>query len=88
MKKILFTISCLLTSLIIFTTVATAQNSKAAKEPARDYYLIQIYHCSTVKQVELIDMYLKNTLLPYLHNNDIKKVGVFAPIDKIGRAHV
>lgn len=81
MKKLLFNISCFLASLIIFSIVANAQNSKVAKEPARDYYLIQIYHCSTAKQVELIDMYLKNTFLPFLHNNDIKKVGVFAPLD-------
>lgn len=46
----------------------------------RDYYLIQIYHCSNQKQIDNIDNYLKNTYLPYLHNSGIKKVGVFAPI--------
>jgi len=81
MKKLLLSISYLLTSLIIFTTISTAQNSKTAKEPARDYYLIQIYHCSTAKQIENIDLYLKNTFLPYLHKNGIEKVGVFAPLD-------
>lgn len=46
----------------------------------RDYYLIQIYHCSNQQQIENIDVYLKNIYLPYLHNKGIKKVGVFAPI--------
>ena len=81
MKKLILSITCLLTSLIIFTTISTAQNSKTAKEPARDYYLIQIYHCSTAKQIENIDLYLKNTFLPYLHKNGIEKVGVFAPLN-------
>lgn len=46
----------------------------------RDYYIIQIYHCSIEKQITNIDDYLKNIYLPYLHNHGIKKVGVFAPI--------
>ncbi len=88
MKKLLLSISCLLTSLIIFANVPNASSSnfeKAisifAKEPARDYYLIQVYHCSTTKQIENIDLYLKNTFLPYLHQNGIEKVGVFAPLN-------
>ena len=46
----------------------------------REFYLIQIYHCSTNKQIQGIDAYLQNTYLPYLHKTGIKKVGVFAPI--------
>ena len=46
----------------------------------REYYLIQIYHCSTNKQIQGIDAYLQNTYLPYLHKTGINKVGVFAPI--------
>ena len=65
---------------------SSIENSKEAilnieKEQARDYYLIQIYHCSTAKQIENIDLYLKNTFLPYLHKNGIEKVGVFAPLN-------
>ena len=73
---------------MIFATVpnTSSSNSKEAilnieKEQARDYYLIQIYHCSTAKQIENIDLYLKNTFLPYLHKNGIEKVGVFAPLN-------
>jgi len=80
--------TCLLSSLIIFATVSTATisnfkkaNSISKNDPARDYYLIQIYHCSTTKQITNIDAFLKNTFLPYMHENGIKKVGVFAPVD-------
>ena len=88
MKKLLLSITCLFLSLMIFATLPNTSSSniektisKYAKEPARDYYLIQIYHCSTAKQIENIDLYLKNTFLPYLHKNGIEKVGVFAPLD-------
>lgn len=46
----------------------------------RDYYVIQIYHCSNQKQIDNIDNYLKNVYLPFLHKTGIKKVGVFTPI--------
>ena len=88
MKKLLLSITCLFLSLMIFATLPNTSSSniektisKYAKEPARDYYLIQIYHCSTAKQIENIDLYLKKTFLPYLHQNGIEKVGVFAPLD-------
>ena len=88
MKKLLLSITCLFASLIIFANVSTATISNIektistfAKEPARDYYLIQVYHCSTSKQIANIDAFLKNTFLPYIHENGIQKVGVFAPLD-------
>ena len=88
MKKLLLSITCLLTSLMIFANVSNTPISNFEKvisilksEPARDYYLIQVYHCTTSKQIENIDAFLKNTFLPYLHQNGIEKVGVFAPLD-------
>jgi NIPSNAP len=88
MKKLLLSITCLFASLIIFANVSTSTISNIektistfAKEPARDYYLIQVYHCSTAKQIANIDAFLKNTFLPYIHENGIQKVGVFAPLD-------
>lgn len=47
----------------------------------REYYLIQVYHCSSQKQIEHIDVFMKSTYLPYLHEAGIPKVGVFTPID-------
>ena len=64
----------LLISFAIFTSIAV----KAA--PAREYYLLQIYHCSSQKQLGAIDDYLKNIYLPFLHNQNLKQIGVFAPI--------
>ena len=54
--------------------------SQQSKTNAREYYLIQIYHCTSNQQIKGIDAYLQNTYLPYLHNSGIKKVGVFAPL--------
>ena len=64
---------------MIFATVpnTSSSNSKEAilnieKEQARDYYLIQIYHCSTVKQIENIDLYLKNYCYLWLYHSPLK----------------
>ena len=54
--------------------------SQQSKTNAREYYLIQVYHCTSNQQIKGIDAYLQNTYLPYLHKSGIKKVGVFAPI--------
>jgi len=88
MKKLLLSITCLFVSLMIFATLPNTSSSNIektistfAKEPARDYYLIQVYHCTTSKQIENIDAFLKKTFLPYLHQNGIEKIGVFASLD-------
>jgi len=54
--------------------------SQKSKKGDREFYLIQIYHCSSNQQIQGIDTYLQNTYLPYLHQSGIEKVGVFAPI--------
>lgn len=72
MKKIFLSITLALTTMLGFSDIVRAT--------PREFYLIQIYHCSTNQQIKGIDAYLQNTYLPYLHNRGIKKVGVFAPI--------
>ena len=52
-----------------------------AVNTSRDYYLIQVYHLKSQEQIKQIDNYLKNTYLPFLHQQGIIKVGVFEPID-------
>jgi hypothetical protein len=64
---------------ILFAFLICLQFQAYAAAP-RDYYVIQIYHCSSQKQINNIDLYLKNTYLPFLHQTGIKKVGVFAPL--------
>lgn len=72
MKKIILSAVLVIAFSIGFKNILTAS--------PREFYLIQIYHCSTNKQIQGIDAYLQNTYLPYLHKTGIKKVGVFAPI--------
>jgi len=73
MKKMLLAISVSLLLSICFSIKASAA--------PREYYLLQIYHCSTQKQIDHIDKFMKSTYLPYLHQSGISKIGVFAPID-------
>ncbi len=70
MKKILFSIT------LFFTTISFV----TAKEKPRDYYVIQVYHCSTENQLVGIDRYLKEKYLPHLHQFGISNIGVFEPI--------
>lgn len=74
MKKVILTI----TTIFLFTIGLSI--AAIAKETPREYYLIQIYHCSSSQQITGIDAYLKNVYLPYLHKSGIQKIGVFAPI--------
>ena len=72
MKKMI-RLGMLIITLNLFFTIQ-------AKASPREFYLIQIYHCSTQQQIQGIDSYLQNTYLPFLHSNGIQRVGVFAPI--------
>lgn len=50
------------------------------KSPKSEFYEIRIYNLENAEQEKRIDDYLKNALLPALHRNKIKKIGVFKPI--------
>lgn len=69
--------------IFLFVMVSIAFNSwsKPNANIDREFYLIQIYHCNSLQQINGVDAYLKNTYLPYLHKMGISKVGVFAPVD-------
>lgn len=73
MKKMIF--------FFVMVTIAINSWSKPNVNTDREFYLIQIYHCNSLQQINGVDAYLKNTYLPYLHKMGISKVGVFAPID-------
>jgi hypothetical protein len=66
-------------SLFAFVFILGFASQTKASSP-REFYLIQIYHCSSLQQIQGIDNYLQNTYLPFLHTKGIQKVGVFAPI--------
>ncbi|MFL5772272.1 MAG: NIPSNAP family protein [Flavisolibacter sp.] len=48
--------------------------------PKTDFYQIRIYHLKTMEQMQMMDTYLKDALLPALHRAGIKRVGVFKPL--------
>lgn len=56
----------------------TAGKSMAAA--ARQYIEIRVYHFSTMQQLAGADSFLKEALVPALHQAGIGKVGVFTPI--------
>ena len=68
----------LLLSLTIF--IATL-GLAATKDKSRDFYVTQVYHCSTTSQLVAVDAYLKEIYLPHLHQFGIANVGVFEPIN-------
>lgn len=51
-----------------------------AQKGKRDFYELRIYHIENVSQEGQLDDYLEKALLPALHRNRVKKVGVFKPI--------
>lgn len=68
--------------LVVFLIlIGTTSNATINQNNPRDYYVIQIYHCTDKSQINNIDAYLKSTYLPHLHAAGISKVGVFEPID-------
>jgi len=67
--------------LLILTLLISLSAFSAYKLKSREYYLIQVYHCTKNIQLEAIDVYLKNIYLPHLHQQGIANVGVFEPIN-------
>jgi hypothetical protein len=66
---------------VFLILIGTTSNATINQNNPRDYYVIQIYHCTDKSQISNIDAYLKSTYLPHLHAAGISKVGVFEPID-------
>lgn len=56
--------------------------SKAANNipPDREFFEIRVYHLASKDQEATVDQYLKDALLPALHRQNIKAVGVFKPV--------
>jgi len=48
---------------------------------AGEFYEIKTYKLKNKSQEERVDAFLKNALLPALHKQDIKNVGVFKPLE-------
>lgn len=52
----------------------------AAKEPSSWFYEIRVYRLVDAADETRMDAYLEKALVPALHRNGIKKIGVFKPI--------
>jgi hypothetical protein len=55
--------------------------SHAQKHKASDYYLIKIYHCSNIAQIDEAEVYTGKKLIPFLHSFGVGPVGIFKPIN-------
>ncbi|HVF81806.1 MAG TPA: NIPSNAP family protein [Flavisolibacter sp.] len=47
---------------------------------AKQYLEIRVYHVGTMQQLMAVDSFLREALLPAMHNAGIGKVGVFTPV--------
>ena len=68
-------------SLLIFTLLISIASFAADKNKPREYYVTQVYHCSSNSQLDAVNAYLKNSYLPHIHQFGIANVGVFEPIN-------
>ncbi len=65
---------------VLLACLFAISSATAQEKSATDYYLIKIYHCSTLQQLDQIEQYLQASYIPFAHKNGINKIGVFLPI--------
>ena len=68
--------------LLSFLLLNLFQQCVNAKEffASRNYFELRVYHFASKDQEAIIDDFLRNALLPALHKNDRKTIGVFKPL--------
>ena len=77
MKKQFFyecTLRLVIVGFIFFLSLNRAQAS------GKTYYQLTVYHYATEAQEQVLDTYLQQALLPALHRQQLKQVGVFKAI--------
>ncbi len=65
---------------LLLASVFSADLFSQSKKPV--FYEIKVYHFQSDQQENLIDLYLKNALIPTLNRMGIKNVGVFKPVEE------
>lgn len=75
MKKFFKFLRLILLVALITSFIPKEYGSHAAKDPA--YYVLRIYHYNDDRQETIIDNYLRDHLVPSLHADRIKNIGVF-----------
>lgn len=63
-----------------FLAVTAFYTASAQKKPKQEYYQLTVYHYATDSQALVTHQYLQEALVPALHRNGIKTVGVFSAI--------
>ena len=58
----------------------TAAWSSPSSKKMQEYYRLTVYQYTSAAQEAVLNNYLQNALLPALHRNGIKAVGVFKAI--------
>lgn len=69
-------------SFLLFTLITVCANTVMAHVTKNkpSLYELRVYHFNTPQQEATLDDFFKNALLPALHNEGIKKVGVYKAI--------
>jgi hypothetical protein len=70
--------SFLLPMLVVFALLPV---SLALAVPSQEIYELRTYRFKTPEQQERTESYLRNALLPALHRANIRKIGVFKPVE-------
>jgi hypothetical protein len=62
--------------------ILLASTAVFAVAPPQEFYELRIYHLKTDAQEKTVDAFLKEALLPALHKQGLKSIGVFKPIEQ------
>ena len=63
--------------LILAPVLLILSSWKNDKKKEREFYQLTVYHFNTPAQEKALDDYFQNALMPALHRNGIKTIGVF-----------
>ncbi|MEJ7820834.1 MAG: NIPSNAP family containing protein, partial [Chitinophagaceae bacterium] len=75
MKKLIFYNLCIFLS--IFGLLIPVEGNSAKNDA---YFELKVYHYSNTQQENVLDNFIQNELIPYLHKSGIKNIGVFKAI--------
>lgn len=67
---------------IIIITLLSVSSSFVSIAQKKEYYEIRVFHVKDKSQESLVESYIEKAMMPALHQNGIKYIGVFKPIQK------
>ena len=69
LRHLLLTVVTIVLTLPVFST--------PDPKPSSEYYQIRVYHYSTADQEKMLDEYISQAYIPFLHKAGIKNIGAF-----------